>query len=170
MSTRDYIKNKEGLQKVRQLVVAPKVVMLATKLDKIPFAVCPMTLLQMDEQGDLWFFMSKESEHFKDITYDNRVQILYSDEIQNKYISIYGNATHMVDEKKMKELWNPIMSKWFDGKDDDCLALLNVNMENAYYWDSDLNKPVSFFNLVDNKNNDENQDKNQKGFIDLQSY
>lgn len=170
MSTRNYIKSKTGLEKVRQLVDAPKIVMLATKLEKTPFDVCPMTLLQMDEQGDLWFISSKESEHFKDITYDNRVQILYQDETQNKYISIFGNATHIVDEKKLGELWNPNMTKWFEGKNDERLALLNVNMENAHYWDSKLNKSVSFFELIEDSHSGINPDSDQKGYINLQSY
>lgn len=56
MSTVNYKKNKLGFQKIRSLINELKTVMLATRLHKASFAVCPMTLLQMDEQGDLWFF------------------------------------------------------------------------------------------------------------------
>ena len=68
MSTVNYKKDTKGFQKIRSLINEPKTVMLATRLHKAPFAVCPMTLLQMDEQGDLWFFTSKESEHFTNKT------------------------------------------------------------------------------------------------------
>ena len=64
-------KNKEGIKKMKSLIEASKVVMLATRLDKIPFSVCPMTLQQIDENGDIWFFSSKDSDHFKDINHDN---------------------------------------------------------------------------------------------------
>src|SRR5690606_37542209 len=140
----NYKKNKQGFQKIRSLINEPKTVMLATRLHKAPFAVCPMTLLQMDEQGDLWFFTSKESEHFTNIAHDNRVQILYTDEQNQTYLSIFGNATHIVDQNKVEELWNPMLKNWFDGKQDSNLALLNVNMEKACYWDSKLHKLVSF--------------------------
>jgi general stress protein 26 len=165
MSTINYNKSKRGLQKIRTLIDAPKTIMLATQLHKIPFSICPMTLLQMDDQGDLWFFTSKESEHYSNIAHDNRVQIIYSDEAKQNYISIYGNATHIVDENKITELWNPMLNNWFEGKDDTNLALLNVNMEYAYYWDSKLNKLVSFFELLENS-----ADLGQKGNVNLQSY
>ncbi|MCX7547227.1 pyridoxamine 5'-phosphate oxidase family protein [Xanthomarina sp. F1114] len=166
MSTINYKKHEQGFQKIRNLIDEPKIVMLATKLHKAPFSVCPMTLLQMDNQGDLWFFTSKNSEHFRNIAFDNRVQILYSNEHKQNYISIFGNATHIVDEKKIDELWSPMINKWFDGKEDPDLALLNVNMETAYYWDANLNKLVSFFELIEAV--DSNVDK--KGYVNLQSY
>ena len=166
MNTINYNKDKKGLQKIRTLIEEYKVIMLATRLHKVPFSVCPMTLLQMDDQGDLWFFTSKESEHFTHIAHDNRVQILYTDERKQSYISIFGNASHIVDEKKISELWNPMLNSWFEGKEDTNLALLNVNMEQAYYWDSKINKLVSFFDVLE-----ENlTDLRQKGYVNLQSY
>ena len=166
MTTKNDVKDKQGLQKVRQLVHAPKIVMLSTKLYKIPFKVCPMTLLQIDEQGDLWFLTSKNSQIYKDIAHDNRVQILYVDDVKDTYVSIFGYATHIIDEKKLNELWNPVMSKWFEGKHDDRLVLLNVDMEIAYYWDSELNKLISFFELT----NGNAPEVDQKDYLNSQSY
>lgn len=138
-------KDEKTLEKIRHLMDDVKVVMMATRLDKIPFSVCPMTLQQIDEKGDLWLFSSKESSHFDDIEFDNRVQILYSDEKKQKYLSIYGNATHVVDDQKKDELWEPSLTNWFKGKDDPNLVLLNINIRNTYSWDTEENKLVSFF-------------------------
>ncbi|MFB9055827.1 pyridoxamine 5'-phosphate oxidase family protein [Mariniflexile ostreae] len=170
MSDKDFTKDKDGLQKMRDLIEVPKVVMMASRLDKIPFSVCPMTLQSMDAQGDLWFFTSKESGLFKDVDYDNRVQIMCSDEEKQKYISIFGNATHIVDQEKVDELWNPLMRNWFDGKEDPNLVLLNVNMENAYYWDNQYNKLVSFFKLVKGAIPEQQPNMGDKGHIDLQDH
>ena len=60
MNKRNYMKNEEGLRKVRTLIDEQKTVMMASNLNTIPFSVCPMTVQQMDEKGDLWFFVSKE--------------------------------------------------------------------------------------------------------------
>ena len=92
MNDKNLTRNREGLNKIRQLIEVQKIVMMASRLDKIPFWVCPMTILEMDDQGDLWFFTSKKSGVFQDIEYDNRVQLLYSDEDTQKYVSIFGNA------------------------------------------------------------------------------
>ncbi|TYB77091.1 pyridoxamine 5'-phosphate oxidase family protein [Bizionia myxarmorum] len=170
MSTRNYNKDTNGLEKMRALVDAPKIVMLATQLNKTPFSVCPMTLQEMDTQGDLWFFTSKTSSHFTDIQEDNRVQIIYTDDEKKRYISIYGNATHIVDDQKIDELWNPMLNTWFEGKDDSNLALLNVNMENAYYWDTQHNKLVSFFKIVEGAITDKTPDLGEHGHIDMQDH
>lgn len=170
MNDKNLTRNREGLNKIRQLIEVQKIVMMASRLDKIPFSVCPMTILEMDDQGDLWFFTSKKSGVFQDIEYDNRVQLLYSDEDTQKYVSIFGNASHIIDNEKVEALWNPMMNHWFDGKDDPDLVLLNINMEHAYYWNNDTNALVSFFELIEGGLTNTKTDLGKQGPIDLQTY
>ncbi|ALJ03695.1 general stress protein [Pseudalgibacter alginicilyticus] len=145
MNTNKYnIKGKEKLEKISKLIQEPKVVMLLTALNKTPVSVSPMTIQEIDEQGDIWFFSSKESSHFTDIEFDNKVQIIYVDNTNQTYISMYGNATHIVDKMKVVELWNSEMNNWFDDKDDSNLVLLNVNIDTAHYWNSNDKRLVSF--------------------------
>lgn len=138
-------KNQDKIEVLRNLIEEPKVVMLSTRLDKIPTSVCPMIIQEIDEQGDIWFFSSKKTTHFEDIESDNRVQIMYIDNINKTYISIYGHASHIVDAQKIETLWNPAMNAWFNGKDDSNLVLLNLNIQNAHYWNTEENKLISFF-------------------------
>lgn len=170
MSELNYTKDKKALQKMRSLIDTRKVVMMATNLEQIPFSICPMTLQQMDEQGDLWFFTARNTDHFKDIERDNRVQLIYLDEGNQTYISIYGNATHIVDDQKVEELWNPMLKSWFEGKDDPNLALLNINMENAYYWESSSAKLVSFFEMAKSAVTGNTADMGSKGHVNLQNH
>jgi general stress protein 26 len=170
MKKTDYTKDKKGIQKVRQLLGSARVFMMATNLEKIPFSVCPMTLQEMDEKGDLWFFTPKNSDHFKDIERDNRVQLLLVNENQQQYLSIYGNAAHVIDEKKLDRLWNPMLRAWFNGKEDPNLALLNINMESAYYWNSDQNKLVSLYHLNEAARTGNHSDMGEKGHINLQQH
>ncbi len=145
MSENKNIKDKNGLNKMRELFNGNRTLMLATALGNIPFSVCPMTLQQIDKHGDLWFFSSEDSGHFNDIKEDDKVQLLYSDEPNQKYISMFGKARHIIDIQKINELWSKELDTWFDGKKDPNLALLQVKIENAFYWDSSGNKLVSFF-------------------------
>jgi general stress protein 26 len=162
MKEKDYTKDDKGIMKMRELLNdVPGTVMMATDLEKIPFSVCPMTLQQMDEQGDLWIFADRDSDHFKDIERDNRVQLMYFDESNQKYVSLFGNATHIVDAHKVDELWNDGLNEWFDGKKDPNLVLLNINIENAYYWDNGVKKTVSLFG---------HKTRAEKGHIDLQNH
>ena len=107
MDKKNYMKNPEGLRQIRTLIDEQKTVMMASHLDKIPFSICPMTLQQMDEKGDLWFFASQVSDLFKDIAKDNRVQIIYTDNQKQTYISIFGNATHIIANQKKRNYGIP---------------------------------------------------------------
>jgi general stress protein 26 len=167
MDKKNYMNNPEGLRKIRTMIDEQKTVMMASDLDKTPFSVCPMTIQQMDEQGDLWFFVSKKSGLFKDIEQDNRVQLLYADEDDDQYISIFGNATHIIAKQKREELWNSHLLNWFKGKDDEDLALISVNMDNAYYWDHENAKLVSFFKIGKSGYVKETSESEIKGFVNL---
>lgn len=167
MNKKNYMKNPEGLRQIRTLVDEQKTVMMASQLDTIPFSICPMTLLEMDEKGDLWFFASEDSDLFKDIEKDNRVQIIYTDDQKQRYVSIFGNATHIKAEQKKDELWNSNLLNWFTGKDDPNLALISVNMENAYYWDNESAKLVSLFKIGKGGSVKEESGSGVKGFVNL---
>ncbi|WP_318309215.1 pyridoxamine 5'-phosphate oxidase family protein [Flagellimonas crocea] len=167
MDKKNYMKNPEGLRKLRTLIDEQKTVMVGSQLDKIPISVCPMTLQQMDEKGDLWFFVSKESGLFKDIENDNRVQIIYTDDAKQSYISIFGNATHIKATQKRDELWNSNLLKWFDGKEDSNLTLISINMENAFYWDHENSKLISFFENFKGGTAKTNAGKEEKGYVNL---
>ena len=143
MNKERQVKREEGFQEISKIASASPVAMMATNLLKIPFSICPMTTQKVDEEGALWFFSGKESQHYKDITEDNRVQLLYSDDKAREYISVYGNAYINLDKKLMEELWDPELNNWFDGKDDPGLVLIKVVVESAYFWDAEENKVLS---------------------------
>ena len=170
MNTNNIREQEEGLQKVRSILDHINIFMMATNLKKVPFSVCPMTLQQMDEQGGLWFFTARDSDHFRDIEKDNKVQLIASNDKAQKYLSIYGNATHIIDHKKIDELWNPMLKAWFNGKDDPNLALININMESAYYWNNYESKMTSVAHFSKNDLETVDTENAEKGKIDLQSY
>lgn len=170
MNTTDYTKENDGLQKIRSLLADIRVLMMATNLGKIPFSACPMTLQDMDEKGDLWFFTPRDSRHFKHIEKDNRVQLIGSNEREQTHLSIYGNATHIIDHSKVDQLWNPMLKAWFNGKEDTNLALLNINMESVYYWNNDENKMISLYYLLHAAETGDRNVMGEKGHVNLQNH
>lgn len=140
------VNKEEGLKEISTIARSAPVAMMATNLLKIPFSICPMTTQRVDDAGDIWFFSGKEHQHYKDISEDNKVQLIYSDDKDRKYISVYGKAFVEPDSNLIEELWDPELNKWFDGKDDPGLVLLKVVIESAHFWDADENKVL---NLVE---------------------
>ena len=169
MNTLEAISIKNGIEKIKKIIGNTSVGMLATNLTKIPFSICPMTTQEIDKRGDIWVFSNKDSQHFKDIQNDNRVQLIYANPEKQQYLSLFGNAIHVVDEAKVQKLWNPGLKKWFKGKDDPKLALLDIDIEIAHFWDSNKEElvPIKTSATAKNKNDTLQEDK---GSINLQTY
>jgi len=148
MSEKKKVEDREGLRKIKALIEDFKVVMMASNMGKIPFSVSPMTLLKMEDTGELWFFTSKNSGLYRDIGEDPRVQVLYCDQKKQRYLSIYGHAAPVDAVGKKAELWNCGLLKWFEGKDDPNLVLLGISQIEAFYWDNENNEPVSLFKKI----------------------
>ena len=54
------------------------------------------------------------------------------------------------DRAKMEELWSPALRAWFpDGLDDEDLALLKVDVEQAEYWDPGSSPLVQITGFVE---------------------
>lgn len=170
MKTKNYNNTENANDQLRRIVKKSKIFMMATNLRKVPFSVCPMTLQQMDKQGDLWFITPKNSDHFRAIEDDNRVQLIASNHKRQRYISIFGNATHIIDKAKVDELWNPMLKAWFSGKDDPNLALLSININSGYYWDNDKSKMIALALSNSNLKTKSLIKQGEQGHLNLQSY
>ena len=98
----------------------------------------PMTTQnsEVDERSSLWFFMSRGSEAVNDIGADPVVNVAYADPGRDADVSVSGEAAVVEDRAKKEQLWSKLAEAWFpDGADDPDLALVEVRIEDAEYWD-----------------------------------
>ena len=97
----------------------------------------PMTLQQIEFDGDLWFFCRESSELVHQIKENPIVNLTFSDPRDSSYISACGRGSIVDDAQKEKELWNPLYKAWFpEGLEDPELCLIMVTVESADYWES----------------------------------
>jgi general stress protein 26 len=109
----------------------------------------PMTTLDIDEDGNVWFFTNRHTQIGGETERGEEVALIYADPKNNSYMSVSGNAAIVEDEQKKEELWNVMSKAWFPGgKDDPNLVLLKVTTEEAAYWDSTSSQMVVFFSMV----------------------
>ena len=107
----------------------------------------PMTTQNttMDD-GCLWFFMSAKGEPVADIGVDASVGLSYADPGKDTYVSVSGTAKITKDMAKAKALWTPMAKAWFvGGIDDPDLALVQVKIAHAHYWDIKENKLTQLY-------------------------
>ena len=111
----------------------------------------PMTTQnsEVDERASLWFFMSRGSEAVNDIGADPGVNVAYADPGRDAYVSVSGEAAVVEDRAKKDQLWSKLAEAWFpDGVDDPDLALIEVRIEDAEYWDVKESKATQLFKMA----------------------
>lgn len=143
------LSNKEGIDKLKELIESEGMCMFCTSLSAYPIAARPMSTQEVDDDGNLWFFSRFSSEKNEEIMQDNRVQLFYGNTGSSAYLSVAGVATIMTDKEKAKELWTGWARTWFnEGADDPDLSIIKVAPEDVYYWDTKNNKLISLLKIA----------------------
>jgi general stress protein 26 len=138
-------KENDDVQHFAKIIKDIKYAMLTTHdVDGGNLCSRPMTLQEVEFDGDLWFFASKVSMLVTQIDYNSRVNLAFSNPKNNSFLSAQGVAEIIEDKKKAKELWNPFYKAWFpEGLEDPNLCLIRVTVESADYWESPDSKIVT---------------------------
>ena len=111
----------------------------------------PMTTQNssVDEDSSLFFFMSRRSEAVTDLSRESSVNVAYADVGADSYVSVAGNATVLEDMGKKRQLWSKMAQAWFPGGvEDPDLALVQVKISHADYWDVKENKLVQLLKMA----------------------
>jgi general stress protein 26 len=133
----------DGRKKVAELIKDIRFAMLTTVARDGQLRSRPMTMLDLEFDGDLWFFVGASSPQVAEMRADDQVNLSFANPSDNAFVSISGTAQVVRDRQKIEELWNPAFKAWFpDGKDDPDLAVLKVTTTQAEYWDSPNGKLV----------------------------
>ena len=122
-------------RKVTELLKGERFAFLTTRTPDGTLTSRPMTLQEVEFDGDLWFFAERDSNPIKHITLSPQVNVGVGS--GGSWVSLAGRATVVDDLAKKRELWNSAVEAWFpDGPDDYSIVLLKVEGDSAEYWDS----------------------------------
>jgi len=103
----------------------------------------------LDQDATLWFFMSRRGDPVADILAEPAVNIAYADPGEDRYVSVSGTAAIVNDGAKKKQLWSKLAEAWFPGGvDDPDLALVQVRIAHASYWDVAESKVVQLYQMA----------------------
>lgn len=100
----------------------------------------PMSPLEMDARGVIWFFVDATTTSEKHLRV---VNLGFSDADAGTYVSISGHGELDFDRARMHDMWTPGAKPWFpDGPSSPDLALLKVVPHAAEYWDAPHSRMV----------------------------
>ncbi|TVZ27206.1 general stress protein 26 [Gillisia sp. Hel_I_86] len=166
MSTEN-LDNTEALKKMRKLVDDIDFCMMLTDLDTKPISAIPMSTKKVDEAGNIWFLSGKNSAHNANISKDSKTQLLYSDNSDMEFISIYGSATIHSDKNIIHELYSKSDDAWFDDKNDPNITAIKFVPSEAYYWDTKQNKYIALLKMGMATLTGDKADVGEKGKLSL---
>jgi len=141
----------ESRAKLWDLVKDIRFAMFTTRHDNGHLHSRPMTTQnsKLDEDSSLWFFASRKGDSVADITGEAAVNVSYADPGQDSYVSVAGTAFVVDDMAKKKQLWSKMTEAWFPGGvDDPDLALIQVRITHADYWDVKESKVTQLFKMA----------------------
>ncbi|RQO75730.1 general stress protein [Pedobacter sp. KBW06] len=129
---------KYALEKVRELIGQSDVCFFCTEPVTGPSnGVRPMSVQQVDEEGNLWIVSASDSHTNQEIALDPKVKLYFQGSKHSDFLYLNGTATLSDDKSKIKELWSPVMKTWFtEGEDDPRISLIKVQSLEGYYWDN----------------------------------
>lgn len=111
----------------------------------------PLTTLNksMNEGNQLYFFVSRTSDVAMQLQQDDNVNVSYTSTSEDSYVSVSGKGMILDNLDKKEALWSPMAKAWFpDGPADPDLALVQVLIGHAEYWDVKESKMVQVAKMV----------------------
>ncbi|TRW24267.1 pyridoxamine 5'-phosphate oxidase family protein [Flavobacterium zepuense] len=139
----------EAKAKIKEMAEDIKMCMFCTELGVRPIPTRPMGVLNVDDEGNLWFLSSKKSNKNFEIQHDNEVQLIFAKNSDAHFLSVFGTATIYRDRAHVEEIWTPTAKTWFEeGKEDPDATVIKVTPSDAYYWDTKDGKMISLLKIA----------------------
>lgn len=140
---------KEEFALLKEKIKDIKIAMLTTVEPDGELHTRPMATHEIDEDGTLWFFTYDNTAKTKELAQEHKVSLSYTDTGSQTYVCASGIAYVSHDEEKMEQLWTPALKPWFpEGLEEPHIALLQVKLHRAEYWDEPGGKLVSLFRMA----------------------
>ncbi|RYY06491.1 MAG: general stress protein [Sphingobacteriaceae bacterium] len=145
----DNLKNlagTEALKKMKEIAEETQTCFFCTDIKTgSPLAIRPMAVQKVDDEGNLWFLSSNDSNKNQEIKQDDHVHLLFQESHYSGFLNVYGDAYISEDKAKIKELWKPVLKAWFtEGEDDPRITVIKVVPTEAYYWDNKHGNTIAF--------------------------
>ena len=145
MSQENINQREEAIKKIKELAEGINFCFFCTDLNHPPFESTPMSVQEVDDQGNIWFLASKDSDKYRNIKLNKQVQLYFSDPSSMKYLSLFGNAEIVDDQNRIDKYWNKFVEGWFEkGRTNPNIILFKIKPEHAHYWDTKHHKLISY--------------------------
>lgn len=132
------LQGKAAVDRIKAMIEdSPVGFFCTTPLDGTTHGTRPMSVLQVDAHGTLWFLSANDSLHDREIAADPKVRLYFQGSKHSDFLHLDGRATLSADRAKIQELWKPLLKTWFtEGSDDPRISVIRFQPTAGYYWDN----------------------------------
>ena len=128
----------------------------------------PMTALQVDDLGNLWFISASDSLKNQELAADPSATLYFQGSTHADFMHLEGIATVLRDAVKIKELWSFTMKTWFTGGEDDPrITVIKFAPTYGYYWDTRHGRAVAGVKMLIGAVIGKTMDDSIEGRLDL---
>lgn len=143
------LQSTEASQKFKKLVEEIRVCMFITNNRNEHEHTRPMSAVEVDEAGALWFFTDIRSIKVEEVSIDREVHLTFAHPGKESYLDVWGTSSISTDRELIKAKWSPVVKAYFpNGADDPNLALMKVVPTDVYYWESETGKMMQFLKMA----------------------
>jgi general stress protein 26 len=126
-----------AIEKMTALIKAAETCFFVTSTQGGAVDARPMSVLDVDKQGNLWFMSASDSHKNQELQTDAAVRLFFQGSPHSEFLHLEGRATVSRDKAKIKELWKFVLKTWFtEGEDDPRITVIKVAPSHGYYWDT----------------------------------
>jgi general stress protein 26 len=156
----------EDTRKVAELIKGERFAFLTTVAPDGKLTSRPMTLQEVEFDGDLWFFAERGTDWLAHLAASPQVNVGVGS--GGTWVSLTGHASVVDDVAKKKELWNSGVEAWLpQGPEDPSAVLIRVDADSAEYWDSPGGRLATAFSFVKAKATGERMEAGESHKVDL---
>lgn len=137
-NNRENLQGREAIARIKEMVDKAQSCFFCTAVATGESnASRPMSVQEVDEEGNLWFFSASDSHKNREVAIDPAVKLYFQGSAHSDFLQLDGQATISTDRSKIRELWRPLVKVWFtEGVDDPRITLIKVVPSGGYYWDT----------------------------------
>jgi general stress protein 26 len=149
VSTEEDLAGHAAARKITDLVKAGNSCFFCTLGLSTRLHARPMTVTEVEDGGQLWFFTEIDSLKSIELDHDPRVTLFFKDGDNGGHLKLDGTATQVLDRETIHRLWSPKLRAWFtEGEDDPRISLLRVDPDSGEYWDNRHGAAVAGIKLL----------------------
>lgn len=147
---------EKKLDELYELIEDMEVAMLTTRRPDGRLVSRPMATQDIDDEFDLWFVSSNETDKMEELEQDPGVNLAYYDSETREWVSVSGDARIVRDRATIRRLYEPDWRIWFGkedevrdgGPDDPRIVLIEVDVSSVVFMKQTASKPRVLFEMA----------------------